>query len=87
MAPFSPIRYAKVKISPRVTRTIQVLSERDGMIFGMRVTDSGEKWEHEDATSISTEMVVCHTKDVVRELRLNLHYDELEDVGEGGMGL
>ena len=70
--------FAKVRIAPRTFRLIKITSETDDLITGMRVDSDGGRWERETPDATQTEMVVCHPREVVDRLALNLHYCELE---------
>lgn len=77
---FDKRRFVKVRIAPHVFRTIEVQSCKDGRVVGFRVNDDASHWEHETKDAVSKELVVASEREIVQELRHNLHYGMLEPV-------
>ena len=50
------------------------------MLFGKRVLPDGTDWSKETATHVEEELVGFRETDIVKELRLSLHYGELVEV-------
>ena len=76
--------FARVRIASGRYLTIKIISEVGGKVKGWRVDDkTGEKWDRskmvDGVLHTTEELVLAHTSDIVKRLRLNLHYGELEE--------
>ena len=74
---FAPHCYAEVRING-ARRFIEVLRESGNLVIGTRVNRDGTAWEKTTATHVQTNLIVTHKDEVIRRMRLNLHYGMLE---------
>jgi hypothetical protein len=67
-------KFFKVRVGRRV-----VLVEQASPLTGWRVTRDGVRWSRLVGEVEQLELIVFGPADVLGELRMNLHYGELED--------
>jgi hypothetical protein len=69
-------RFFKIKFGNR-RALVAVKGEK---LAGFVVNKGGENIEHVSGNVVTTEFVVFSRKDIIHELRMNLHYAELEKI-------
>ena len=85
---YDPQRFVRVRIvvdgksffrTVRVLKNTRTVAGRE-MLFGKRVLNDGTDWSKETAAHVEEELVGFVEADIVKELRLSLHYGELVEV-------
>jgi len=71
--------YAEVRVNGK-RRLIQITSENDGRVSGYRVLCDGSRWDTDDGTTWTQEIVMVPASSVVRRMQLDLMYGELVEI-------
>ena len=82
MNQYTTADYAEVRVNGK-RRLIEVSKESDGRITGYRVNRDGSRWDRDDGTTWTQELIVALSSNVVRRLKLDLFYGELVEVQRG----
>lgn len=75
----APIRYAEVRVNGK-KRLIEIVREDDTRVAGYRANRDGSRWDREDETTWTQELIIVSAKSVVRRLALDLTFGELVEI-------
>lgn len=79
MTLYAPANYVEARVNGK-RRIVEVVKHQDGRITGYRANRDGSRWDREDDTTWTQEIVILSEASVDRWLKLDLTYGELVEV-------